>query len=291
MDWDDVRVLLAVLKAKNLQEAGATLGLDASTVSRRISTVERAVGARLFARTREGLRPTASAERLRPHAEAMQAEATEILRSAAAATTRASGVVRVATTEALARMLVGEGLLEVRREHPDIEIELFGGNTPVDLARGEADIAIRLTALKQPSLKARCVARMGVGLFASPAYLGARGRVRAPHLLAGHDVLLPSGELSRLPEAKWLASRPGVRPVFRSNCMPALVAAAAAGHGIVPLPLGWGDAEPSLERVLVLDHLAKRRVFLVMPEAAAARPAVRVVATHLTSTLGRVFAA
>ena len=93
---------------------------------------ERAIGARLFARTRDGLRPTAAAERLRPHAEAMQAEAAEVVRAAAAATTRASGVVRVATTEALARMLVAEGLLDVRRDHPDIDLELFGSNAPVD---------------------------------------------------------------------------------------------------------------------------------------------------------------
>ena len=132
---------------------------------------------------------------------------------------------------------------------------------------------------------------MGVGLFASPAYLRARGRLRAASSLAGHDVLLPSGELSRLPEAKWLASRPGVRAVFRSNCMPALVAAAVAGLGIVPLALGWGHAEPALEQVLALDHLAKRRLFLVMPEVAAARPAVRAVATHLASTLTRIFGA
>lgn len=289
MEWDDVRVLLALFRAKNLHDAGARLGLDASTVSRRLSTLERSLG-RLFTRTREGLRPTAVAERLRPHAEAMEAEAAALSAAARAVETRASGVVRVATTEAFASLLVTEGLLKLREDHPDLAIEILGENRPVDLARGEADIALRLAALKQPSLRAKCVARMGVGLFASPAYLHARGVARTAEALRGHDVLVPSGELARLPEARWLATRPHVHVVFRSNSMPALVAAAVAGQGIVPLPLGWGESVPALERVMTLDFVAKRKVWLVTHETSSARPAVRVVADRVGAILARVFA-
>jgi DNA-binding transcriptional LysR family regulator len=290
VEWDDVRVLLALLRAKNLHDAGARLDVDASTVSRRLSSLEKRLDARLFARTREGLRPTATAERLRAHAEGMEAQATALVQAIRAEDARASGVVRVATTEALARLLVSEGLLGLRREHPGLVIELYGGNQPVDLAGGDADIAVRLTALKQPSLRARCVARFGVGVFAAPAYLKARGMVRTATGLRGHDVLLPTGELSRLPEAQWLASRPGVRVIFRSNSMPALVAAAIDGNGLVPLPLGWGDGEPALERTLVLDAIPKRKVWLVSHETASGRPAVRVVTDQIAAIFRRIVA-
>ncbi|HVY49040.1 MAG TPA: LysR family transcriptional regulator, partial [Minicystis sp.] len=117
MHWDDVRVLLALLRAKNLHEAGVRLGLDASTVSRRLAALEANIDARLFTRTRDGLKPTATAERLLPHAEAMEADAAALARAAQAKDTRASGLVRIATTEALAEMLVREGLLGVGDEH------------------------------------------------------------------------------------------------------------------------------------------------------------------------------
>jgi DNA-binding transcriptional LysR family regulator len=288
MEWDDVQVFLALLRAKNLHDAGARLGIDPSTVSRRLTTLEKVIDARLFIRTREGLRPSATAERLRPTAEAMEAQAAAFQRAIRLGETRAHGVVRLATTEALGRVLVAEGLLTLLEEHPDLALELMTGNSAVDLARGEADLALRLTALKQPSLRAQCVARVGIGLFAAPAYLRARGVVHTAEGLRGHDLLLPSGELSRLPEARWLASRPQVRVVFRSNSMPALVAAAVAAQGIVPLPLGWGDGEPDLERVLVLDAIPKRKLWLVAHEATRDRPAVRVVSQHVRSILARL---
>lgn len=286
-----MRVLLALLRARNLHDAGVQLGVDASTVSRRLAALEKRSSAQLFVRTRDGLRPTAAAERLLPHAERMEADAAGLVHALRAGETRASGTVRIATTEAFARLLATEGLLQLGHEHPELVIELSGGNRPVDLARGEADLALRLAALRQPSLRTRCLATMGVGLFAAPSYVRARGAVRSPSGLTGHDVLLPVGELARLPEARWLADRPGVRAVFRSNSMLALVAAAVAGHGVVPLPLGWGDNEPGLERVIALDALGKRKIWLVSPEAASKRPAVRVVADHIAAIFERIFAA
>jgi DNA-binding transcriptional LysR family regulator len=287
VEWDDVRVLLAVLRARNLEAAGARLGLSASTVSRRLSALEKATGARLFARTREGLLPTEAAERLRRPAEGMEAAAAALDRTLGAGAAAPQGTVRVATTDGLARVLVHEGLLLPCDEHAGLEIEVISGNHPVDLARGDADLAVRLAALKQPSLRARCVAAMPIALFAAPAYLRAHGTVRGPAGLSGHDVLIPSRELGRLPEARWLAERPGVRVAFRSNSMPALVAAASRGRGIVPLPLGWGDSDPSLCRLFVLDEIPKRKVWVVTHEAALERPAVHVVAQHITAIFER----
>jgi DNA-binding transcriptional LysR family regulator len=289
VEWDDVRVLLAMFRAKNLHDAGLALGFDASTVSRRLAALEKRTGAQLFARTRDGLRPTAAAERLRPYAERMEADAAALVHAMRSADSQPSGVVRVATTDAFARMLVAEGLLAVRERHPELVIELVGGNRPIDLARGEADLAVRVAALRQPSLRARCLATMGVGLFASPAYLHARGAVSGPSALRGHDALVPSGELARLPEARWLAARPGVRVVFRSSSMPALVEAAVTGHGIVPLPVGWGDHEPGLERLFVIDAAGKRKIWLVSHEAASRRSDVRAVSQHIAAIFARAF--
>jgi DNA-binding transcriptional LysR family regulator len=288
LQWDDVRVLLALLRAKNLAEAGARLGVDRTTMSRRLAALEKALAVRLFARTREGLRPTAAAERLREHAEAMEAEAHALANAAHAGEDRATGLVRVATTEAMGVYLVTQGLLSVREHHPELLVEIQGGNRPVDLLRGEADVALRVSKVVEASLRVRCVARMSIGLFASPAYLRARGLPRGVAALRGHDVLLPAGELEKLPESRWLAARPGVRVVFRSSSMPALAAAAVAGEGLTTLTLPWGDAEPGLERVMVIDDLPKRPIWLVTPAEATLRPAVRVVCDRIAAIYARV---
>jgi DNA-binding transcriptional LysR family regulator len=217
----------------------------------------------------------------------MEADATALSHAARATEVRAQGAVRVATTEAMGVYLVTQGLLGVREHHPDVEVVILGGNRPVDLERGEADVALRVSKVTEASLRVRCVARLPIGLFASPAYLRARGLPRGPSALRGHDVLLPCAELENLPEARWLAARPGVRVAFRSSSMAALAAAAVTGEGIVALTVPWGDGEPGLERVLVIDDLAKRPIWLVTTAEAASRPAVRVVCDRIAAIYAR----
>jgi DNA-binding transcriptional LysR family regulator len=285
MEWGDVKVLLALLRAKSLHEAGTRLGVDRSTISRRVAALERSLGAQLFVRTREGIRPTAAAARLLPIAEKMEQGAAELAEAARGADELARGVVKIATTEALAAFLVAEGLLALREQHPDLVIELLGGNRPVDIARGEADIALRVVPPREAHLRVRCVARIGFGAFAAASYVRARGVPRTAAALRGHDVLLPGGELSRAPEARWLAARPGVRVVFRTSSMSALVAAASAGLGVAPLATAWGDRVTGLERLMTLDDVPKRAVWLVTrPEGGGA---LRVVGDRIAAILGR----
>lgn len=291
MEWDDVRVLLMLLNSRTLGEAGKRLGVDRSTIGRRVAALENSTGARLFVRTREGLRPTATAERLRPHAEAMERQAIALAHAARADEGAVSGTVRVATTEALAAFLVAEGLLEVRAQYPELVIEIAGGNRPVDLARGEADIAVRMSTIRGADLRVRCVARMSLSLFAAPSYLRARGTPRNLKGLRGHDVVLQSGELAAMPEAKWLAARDDLRVVFRSSSMAALVAAAVAGYGLIALTTPWGARESGLEPVLLLDDLPRRPVWLVTHASARDRSGLRAVCDRIAGVFGRALTA
>jgi DNA-binding transcriptional LysR family regulator len=217
----------------------------------------------------------------------MEADATALGHAARAVDVRATGVVRVATTEAVGVHLVQQGLLGLREHHPDVLVEIIGGNRPLDLARGEADIAVRLSKVTDSSLRVRCVARLAIGLFASPDYVRTRGRPRTSRELRGHDVVVPGAELANLPEARWLAARPGVRVTFRSSSMAALAAAAGTGAGIVALTAPWGDGDPALERLFVIDELPKRAVWLVTSSEGALGPAVRVVADRIATIYGR----
>jgi DNA-binding transcriptional LysR family regulator len=287
MDWDDVRMLLVLLESRNLHDAGKRLRVDRSTVSRRLTALEQRLGAQLFARTRDGLQPTAAAERVRPFAEKMASDAAAVEQAAVSDAAAATGVVRVATTEAIATMLVDGGLLSLSEHHPELLIELLTSNIPVDLLRGEADLALRLSHVRHASLRVRCVARLKIGLFAAPSYVSRRGRPTTPAALRGHDVIVPGGELARLPEARWLAARPGVRVVFRSSSVPTLQSAAARGFGIVPLTAAWGDRDRGLERLQLIQDIPDRALWLVTPPATATRAAVRIVANRIAEIFGR----
>jgi DNA-binding transcriptional LysR family regulator len=191
--------------------------------------------------------------------------------------------VRIATTEALAARLVQGGLLDLRAQYPGLELEVLGGNRLVDLSRGEAELAIRLTPTSDPNLIVRVLGRYTISLFAAPVYLRARGVPRAPNQLDDHDVLLPSGELEQLPEARWLASRPRVRVAFRSTSMPALIEAAVRGHGIVPITRAWGETTPGLDHLFELSSIPARPAWLVMHPDVATQPGVRLVADRLAA--------
>jgi DNA-binding transcriptional LysR family regulator len=286
-DWDDVRVFAAVARAASLGKGARDAGMDRSTASRRITGLERAVGARIFLRTRDGLRLSAVGERLFRHAERMAGEADALVRSAVDGGGTAKGLVRIATTEALAATLVRRGLLELLKQHPDLQIEILGANREFDLARGEADLALRVTKVEQPSLRVRRVASLPFGVFAGEPYVRRRGRPRTERELAGHDVLLHTAELSTLPEAKWLESRPGVRVVLRTNSMIAMLAATVDGAGISVLAGSLGERELGLVRLFDLPAIPARSLFLAMHPDAAARVAVRVVADHVASLFSR----
>ncbi len=286
LPWDDVRVFLAVARARGLSGAAGQLQIDKATVSRRLAGLERWLGARLFLRTREGLTPSATGQRLLPHAEGMEHAARGLTDAVVDASEARRERVRLATTEALGARLVRSGLLALCDAHPQVELELLGGNRPVDLLSGEAELALRFSPPTQRSLRARIVARIGFGLYASPDYLRRRGTPVSAGQLEGHDVLVQAGELGHLPESRWLAARPGVRVKLRSSSMPALMEAARAGHGLTVLTRAWGDSVPDLDRVALLPNLAARPVWLLTRPGEPPRGAVRLVADRVTELMG-----
>jgi DNA-binding transcriptional LysR family regulator len=250
-------------------------------LSRRIARVERALGAKLFVRSAEGIRPSSVAGRLRVHAERIEAEVRSFVSLGIADGAEARGPVRVATTEGMAARLVRAGLLDLRATHPAIELEILGGNAPVDLGAGEADLAVRVTPTKDPRLIVRVLGRWSLALFASAHYLRVRGVPRSVADLNGHDVLLPSGELAGLPEATLLAKARGARVALSSSSLPALVEAAVLGYGLVPLTRPWGVSVEGLTHAFDLEAIPARPTWLVAVPEAIARPAVRLVADRI----------
>lgn len=289
--WDDLRVFLATHRTRSHAGAARALGVAPTTVARRLSALEEAVGARLFTRTPEGLAPTAAARALLPRAERIEAEALEAERALAGADARATGTVRVASGDGFATFIVAPALPAFLAAHPGLSIELRGGPRALDLVRGEADLAIRNFRPRERSLVVRRLGPEPQGLYASPAYLDAHGRPRSAADLDGHDLILYDRDFERVAGQVWLRGlAPHARIAVRANSTTTMHAACAAGAGVAMLSCAFCAEDPRFERVL--PRLAVPGVEVWSATHGDLRAAARVTVTlrwleELVRALGR----
>jgi DNA-binding transcriptional LysR family regulator len=276
LDWNDLRFFLAIHRARTLAGASRALAVEHTTVGRRLTAMENALGAKLFVRTPDGFSPTAAGEAILPHAEQAEAALLAIERAAQNDDDRPEGLVRLTTSETFAGY-VGRRLAELRTRHPKITVEVLSGNANLDLTRREADLALRVAATKQPELLCRSIAKMGWSLYASKGYVGTRAPIAPHESLSGHDVIGFNDSLSQVPGALWFAEHAhGANVVVRCGSIPAALNGALGGLGIAAIPCFLGDAEPTLVR-LMPGLVGERDMFLVVHPDLAKCARVRVV--------------
>jgi DNA-binding transcriptional LysR family regulator len=243
--WDDARVLLALVQARTLSAAGARLGIDASTVSRRLSALEEALGARLFDRTPDGLLPTSLAEELAPHAEVMARAAAELTIAAEGREALPEGEVRVSAPPGAAEFLLAPALPRLNARYPRLRLALDASVAYVDLTRREADLALRARRPTSGDLIVRSLGESRGALYGSKAYVTELGRLRQ---LADARFIGWGDDLSHLPPGRFLAERvPPEAIVLRTSHMGTQLSAAAAGLGLVVLDAPMAKASGLVE--------------------------------------------
>jgi DNA-binding transcriptional LysR family regulator len=250
MNWDDLRYFLAVLRRGSHKGAGRLLGVAPTTVSRRLLALEAGLGVKLFQRTPERLLPTPAAHALIARAERIEAEVTASQRELDGASARMDGPLRVTAGDGLINHLVLPALGQLLRAHPGLVIELRAETRVLDLARREADLAVRLVRPREPALIAKALGPMRFALFGSEAYFDRRGTPRTFEALGGHDWIGFDETLDRLPQVQWLRRKvTDLRYVVRANTTTAQVRACAEGHGLALLPVFTARGEPRLRRL------------------------------------------
>jgi DNA-binding transcriptional LysR family regulator len=284
-DWNDYRYFLAVARAGSLSGAARQLRVDQSTVGRRIAALEARVGARVFDHTPEGYALTAAGDQVRADVERLEGGFVAVERRLAGADARIEGVVRVAMTDVLANTFIVEHLAKLRRSHPGLAIDLVTGYAPVDLARREADLAVRLgKPPRQPNLVVRPLGTAGFALYASQDYLERYGQPRMRGGLRGHQVVCYGGELAAVPLARFMSERAREAEVaFRANSVGSVHTAVAAGLGLGVLPCVLGD--PGLLRIGRL--LGTTPIWSVVHEDLVRNARVRTVLRFLSDLLQR----
>jgi len=259
-DWDDVRYFLTLQRHATLAAAGAALTLDPTTVGRRLVKLEEELGARLFDRTPNGYVLTEAGHRLLPRAERIEREALGVERDVAGEDQKLEGVVRLTATEMLTTRFIAPQLRRFRERYPEIQLELQCTNLDVNLARREADIALRLARPTQEDLIIKRLSFIHLGLYASLDYVDRFGLPKES--LAGHQMILFANTRPFRRENDWIEARmDGARVALRSDSVSATYSATVAGTGIGLLPCLVADHDRHLVRVPVEGAPEPRQIW------------------------------
>lgn len=251
MEWNDLKVILAIGRAGTLSGAAKSLGMNHSTVFRRINVIEEKMEVRFFDRLPQGYSMTEAGEAALGTAERIDNEVNGLSRELVGKDLRLQGSIRVTAPEGVSLRLLRPVFAAFLHEHTDIQIDLVVTGSALKLSRREADLAIRVTSNPPDTSIGRQVCKFGFGVYVSKEYL----EVKKNRLPEEHAWVLLEDASSWFKPAVWKKIfNPNSKVVFRSDSTSAIVNAALDGLGVTPLPCFIGDSEKELVR---LDEFQK----------------------------------
>lgn len=251
-DWDDLRYLLAMARHGSTLAASRAMGLDQSTVQRRLAELERRFGQPLVQRQPTGYRLTEFGQALLPHAQSVEAAVAQFKHQLAIAAAEVAGVIRVTCPEPIVFRITQSDLLQrFQSRYPALQVHFVTSDKYIDLAKGEADVALRSGDTDDANLVGRKIGDSIWAVYASKTYIERRGRPQRIEDLPQHALLGLDDTMAKHRIAAWLRKvAPDTALVGRSNSVLGLVYSAKAGVGVAPLPIALGDAEPDLVQVI-----------------------------------------
>lgn len=281
MNWDDLRLFLAVCRQPRLEDTAIHTGLDATTISRRIKRLEQDLGLTLFERSRRGHRMTPSGERIAALCETIESTALEIL-ALGGAEAALAGRVRLGAPEGFGATVIAPALATFRREHPQIDVDLIALSGFVSVPKRQADMSILLTRPTTGRLKVRSLGDYELHLYASADYVAGAPPLLQQDDLRNHTLIGYSEDLIYSSQLRYLSDIvPGLAPQL---CSPSIIAQqtmVAAGAGVGILPAFMARQDQRLVRV-VPDVTVTRTFWLSVHEDVAGLTRVREVISFLT---------
>ncbi|WP_374562976.1 LysR family transcriptional regulator [Ideonella sp.] len=279
MNWDDVRVFLAIARAGTLSAAARALGQSQPTMGRRLNALEASLGQALFQRTAEGFVLTDEGASVLADAERMEADALSFSRQLEGAGSRLEGMLRVSASDWFGLHAIAPVCAELATLHPRITVELLTDARLFSLARREADLAVRIVPFDEPDVIQRRLMHVSYALYASTS---------GPPLADQEQRLVTMDVgFSEMPDAIWLRSHyPRGRVAFRSNSRHVQAVACAAGVGVAVLPCLLGDSHPGLRRVDLDSPPPGRDVWLGYHRDLRRLPRLRALTELLIERLG-----
>ena len=285
-DWPDLRLFLALHRGGSVTSAARRLATTVSTVSRHLDALEASLGQVLFLRGPDGLTPTEAAERLLPLASEVEVRMARIAETVRPDVGEPEGIVRLATSADLAQTILLPSLPSLLARHPRLRLELHVGTELSDLARREADLAVRIgTPGPGADLVVRPLRVTAWRVFGSRAYL------------ATHPATLPLGEhvwvdqtdeWAQTPAVAWLRTHaPAATRLLRTGDLTTGRLAVAAGLGLGVLPDTLGATTPGLVALDVPVDIPGAPLVLVAHRDTRRLAGVRAVWDFVEELLGQ----
>lgn len=261
MNWDDLRIFLAVARLGTLSQAAGRLGIDPTTVARRLQRLELLLGATLFEHTPSGHILTSRGTALLVQAQTMEGAMIAATERGGSAKGIAEGTIRVSVSEGFGSAIIAANLVDFANAHPGIGIELVASTGFLNPSRREADIAIMLARPKRGPLIVRKLTDYRLGLYGSRD----KADVLSLSTLGEHRLIGYVPDLIYAPELRYLDDVPGnLTASLTSSSVNAQAQLVKSGAGIGILPCFLADGDPGLQRFLPDDVDIQRAFWLVV---------------------------
>lgn len=244
-DWNDLRYFLEVVRAGSVSQAAQRLGVNQTTVSRRITALEDYLGKKLFERLGNGWVITPVGERLISSAENMAEEAHAIERHVMAESQELSGKLRVTVADVCTHFLVMPAILSFTRQYPDVDLEIIATRDLLDLAAREADVAFRSTDEPPANLVGKRITQLTYAIYGTREMLES-GQADSD----GDDIPCITWIGDGHTRPPWIEkSFPKTPRIYRTSELGLMVQMARQGIGIAQIPCVLGDSDPLLHRI------------------------------------------
>ena len=278
-EWSDLRHFLAVARSGSTLSASKILGVNQTTVARRVAALDEALGEKLFDKTAGGYRLTEVGSAMVQNAERVESEAEAFARMVAQRSRKLLGMIRVTTNDVLADCLLTPWLREFTQRFPVVQVETIITDRRLDISRGEADIALRANTSKGPALgdgvTVRRLATGKWGVYAAKKYARENGAPTNAQELAKHPIIAGAGELARFDPA-FLQEAKAAGAVIRqaSSSILNIAGAIRSGLGVGGIPCMLGELDPELQLCFLFDE-ADYDLMLITREEMRNLPHVR----------------
>ena len=282
LNWNDLRFVLAVARSQSLAGAARRLGVNESTVGRRVAQAEQRLGARLFERSLGFFHPTEAGHAVVAAAERVELEVQAVEAVVSGADRLAAGTVRLTSVPIIVNRVLMPALPDLLRKHPQLRVELIAEPRDLNLTKREADIALRLA---RPRKDVRAIARR-VGRLEYAVYKPSRKRTERLPWITYED------GMADLPQWRWMAERPAcdrdAPPPVTVNDAEAIIQGVKAGLGKSLLPVAIADRESGLVRLNTGPCPLSRELWLMVHPELRNLIRIRVVMDWLVSVVDRL---
>jgi len=277
MEWDDMKLVLAICRTGTLSGAARDLGVNYSTIFRRICGIEKDLNLKLFERHRNGYAMTEAGEAVMQHARRMEEEANAVSRELLGADASISGTIKLTAPDGIAQYALMPHLESFCKQHPDVQLDLNLTSSALLLERNEADIAVRIGKHPPENYIAREICKVRFGDYGSPEYLAKYGH------LAPHDHRWVTNR--EHPKPWWAGDKDQVNVVFTTDSKEADIDAARRGLGLVSLANIVGNRARGLQHAGLPVKDVERTMWLLIHPDLRGTARVKALMSHLLTGL------